>query len=155
MKIFVDGCTFAIKKILSRPKTPSKLPPVTNFEYITRPTRNIFGLIQGPWRKITRATALDEIFLLSRRNYRVYDNLDIIIRLTRRLAVVLDTCTGSSFSKRYDLPDESENHIKPLKNNPNVNNANKNPLTMTGTIKFAAQLTSHSALLKFYVKNRQ
>ena len=54
-------------------------------------------MLQRPWRRVKKLDELETVFVMVLRIYKVYANLDITLRQTRRYSVILDTGAGSSY----------------------------------------------------------
>lgn len=111
--------------------TNSPPPPILLLPYNPRQPYVSF---QRPWWNITHKTGLGALIFLTRSNYRVYDNLGLTFGSARLFASVLDNGAGSSLIRRSNLPHGSQKPIKPLKDRPNILDANNKPLNIAGTI---------------------
>lgn len=131
----LSKASFSIKNIFSLPPTPCQIPHIAPDYPITRPPHlKPFGFLQCPWRKLKLIEAQGLIVVLARQNYRVCSNLGLSLRSTERFDAVLDTGTGSSFSRSSNLPYGLKKLAKPLKRASNIRDANNRPITMAGMI---------------------
>lgn len=87
-----------------------------------------------PWRKNKKPQDPDRVFVMSRRNYKVYADLGPDTQRLRRVLAILDTGAGPNFIRRSELPEGMEAHLKfgPL---PEVCDANGKPLSTLATVK--------------------
>lgn len=72
--------------------------------------------------------------MLGKRNYKVYANIGLTVRSTRRLVVTLDTGSGSSFIRLRQSIQAMGKEILPLKNQPSIHNVSEKIIPMVGTI---------------------
>lgn len=80
----------------------------------------------------------DAIFMLAKRNYKVYANIGVIARSIRRLATVFDTGSGSSFLRLGEL------QYRMWKNGVNVRNASGTTFSVIGSIYLVFSIVTYT-----------
>ena len=70
----------------------------------------------------------DTVFVMVRRNYKVYANLGITRRQTRRYSMILDTGAGSSFIRKDVLHEKAWKLIRPDPSPIKTKDANNRPI---------------------------
>ena len=105
-----------VKKILQRPHQIIPTNPLSkNGEPDSPPNdRTGIGFLQRPWRRIRRNTELEAMYILAKRNYKVYANIWMSIKNMRRFVAILHTSAGSSFIGQDELPQHVNDNIKLL-----------------------------------------
>lgn len=96
------------------------------------------ALLRRPWRRVTRRTEPEAMFILALQNYKVHAYLGTTTRRAVQYDAVLDTCTVSSFIRADLLPAGAR--TKPLSNAVNVRGANSQPFDIKGTAELMVQV---------------
>ena len=128
-----------------RPQPPQGESTKTDF---------LCGLLQRPWRRVRRPTEPDTVFVMVRRNYKVYANLGITRRQTRRYSVILDTGAGSSFIRKDVLHEKAWTRIRPDPNPLKTRDANNRPINSLGVISLAIDIGGRVEIMDFKVVER-
>ena len=106
--------------------------------------------LSRPWHRVKRAGSPDKVFVMARRNYKVFADIGQSPYELRRICTVLDTGAGPNFIKESSLsPASREKMIKG--GLPNICDANGNPLSMMGRLKLVTRLGSSLVLVDFVV----
>lgn len=95
-------------------------------------------MIQRPWVRI-RKPDTDKVFVMARRNYKVYAGLGGSHSVIQRTLTILDTGAGPNFIREQELPEHVVGRLRagPL---PEICDANNRPLNMLGTVNLVVQL---------------
>ena len=96
----------------------------------------------------------ETVFVLAKRNYKVYANLGTSARSTKRFVAILDTGAGSSFINMKEIPQSMRKEIRPLKEAPNVRNASGKAVPIAGTIDLVTQIGTTSECVSFLVAEK-
>jgi len=99
-----------------------------------QPTNFLCGLLQRPWRRVKKHDKPETVFVMVRRNCKVYANLGITRRQTRRYPVILDTGAGSSFIKQDILLKTLLDKVQPLPGQTDVRDASNRRVRITGSL---------------------
>jgi len=146
---FVRNIESIVKKILRRPQ---RLPPTNpHSPDEARINPEGIGFLQRPWRRVKRVTNPEAIFIMAKRNYKVYANIGQTQSMTKRFVTVLDTGAGSSFIRTDELPNRLREEIKPLTDEANVRNASGKPVHIRGTITLSVNLGCRTDEVTFMV----
>ena len=152
----------SIKGILRRPlgrdslnetsplNVPSSAETVGDPTVVDKP----IGILSRPWRRIINKKEPETVFVLAKRNYKVYAYLGLTKKSTNRYMVVLDTGAGSSFIRRNALPSEAWKLIRPLHSTVRIRDANNRSLNIQGTVNLTCTVGGRSEIVTFYVVER-
>ena len=148
MKGFVRNLVSILKRIL---KCPQPLCPTNPDSQPTIVNQHGIGFLQRPWIRVKHDSNPEAIFVLAKRNYKVYANLGLTVRSTKRFVVILDTGAGSSFITLGSIPQAMRKEIHTLKDEPNIRNASGKSVPIVGTIDLMVQIGTSSEFVTFYV----
>ena len=131
-----------VVRVLTRPRT---LKDKTSPHLSANPDGSIpattpTGVLQSPWRRVKRQFEPETIYLLARRNYKVFADIGVTRRHMRRYVTILDTGAGSSYVRKDILPDKIMSFIRPLRTTINVRDAGNKRVAIAGTIDLTVQL---------------
>ena len=96
----------------------------------------------------------DTVFVMVRRNYKVYANLGITRRQTRRYSVILDTGAGSSFIRKDVLHEKAWKLIRPDPSPIKTKDANNRPIQPVGVVSLAVDIGGRVEVINFKVVER-
>ena len=80
------------------------------------------------------------VFVLAKRNYKVYADVSITVRETRQFIDVIDTRTGSSFVRHDELSPEVRKSVQPLTEEVNIRNGSGKQIQIIGNIQLTVQI---------------
>ena len=108
-----------------------------------------FNSLTRPWNRVKSPKNPDLIFVLTRRNYKVYTDIGSSTSTIRRILSILDTGAGPNFIRSDELNGiEAVIRQGPL---PDICDANNKPLQLLGTIKLPVRLGNFSSRIEFIV----
>lgn len=93
----------------------------------------------------------DTVYILTKRNYKVYANVGETFKNTRRFNAILDKGTGSSFIRMNELPTHLVEKIRPLDDHAMIRNASGKPDPIAGTIDLTVQIGTSQTTVTFIV----
>ena len=154
--------TISILKRQTRNRNDSISPPPTTTdanEATTKTDSSEIGLLQRPWRRITRKekkkkksdTDVESVYILAKRNYKVHANIGFTRRSMARFVTVLDTGASRSFVKKCLLPPSAWRRIKPLRAQVRIRDAGNRSVNICGTIDLVVELGSRLEVVQFNV----
>ena len=124
----------------------------------SQPTKPIKGTIlenenltpcKRPWRKYRPTHQREKVFVMAKRNYKLYTQVGTSRNILERLLAVLDSGAGPNFIRESDLPrGVTRLRYGPL---PKVDDANNNPIRMKGLPDLIVRLGSRLVKLEFIV----
>jgi len=155
----VNTVVNTIKRILTRPLSRNATDPRANQSDSTStngndPTNFLLGLLQRPWKRVTKFDEPETVFVMVRRNYKVYANLGITRRQTRRYSVILDTGAGSSFIRKDVLHERAWKLIRPDPSPLTTTDANNRQIQPLGIISLAVDIGGRVEVINFKVVER-
>ena len=112
------------------------------------------GFLQRPWRRIHWNTELEAVYILAKRNYKVYANIGMITKNMRRFVAILDAGAGSSFIRQEELPQHMQKNIEPLQQQVNIKNETGKPVSIAGTIRLSVQIGAKTEEVQFLVAQK-
>lgn len=101
---------------------------------------SIIGFLQLLWMRSIRDSEPQSIYILGKRNYKLYYNIAQTVRVPKRLLSVLDTGSSSSFVKLCGLPEALKAKFRKLDNILDVRNASGKSVSIVGTIERMVQI---------------
>ena len=106
--------------------------------------------LKRPWRRYVPPHKRDRVFVMAKRNYKVYADIGSNRYLLCRKLAILDTGAGPNFIRISELDPDWKERIRhgPL---PCVNDANDKPLKTVGTIEQIVRLGNLIVKLDFIV----
>lgn len=107
------------------------------------------GFLKLPWQLIKRGTEPEAIFILEKRNFKVYTNTGETSYLTKRFVNILDTRAASSFIKTAELAHRLRGMIQPHNDDFNVWNASGNSVPVRGSLNLAVKKGTSTKIARF------
>ena len=96
----------------------------------------------------------ETVFILARRNYKVYANIGQTLRNTERFVAVLDTGSTSSTIELSELPIDVRPKIRSLDIQNDILHASGKALPIKGTIRVYVNVVKGEEIVKFYVAEK-
>ena len=143
-----------VKKILRRPHKIIPTNPHINTEETERTNPTGIGCLQRPWHRIGNTAEPETVFILAKRNYKVYANLGLTSSNMKRFTTILDTGAGSSFIRLDEIPHPMRNHITPTREEVTIRNASGKPVPILGTIRLSVQVGRKTEKVDFLVAEK-
>ena len=112
------------------------------------------GFLRRPWQQVKSHDDPEAVFVLAKRNYKVYANIGLDTRHMTRFMTVLDTGAGSSFIRLGEIPHGMRDRIQPLPSEANIRNASGKPVPIMGTIDLQVQIGSTLEKVTFLVADK-
>ena len=91
------------------------------------------------------------MYILAKRNYKVYANVRMSTKNMQRFVAILDTGAGSSFIRQDELPQHMQKNIEPLQQQVYIKNATEKPVPIAGTIRLSVQIGAKTEEVQFLV----
>ena len=117
---------------------------------LTRSNFEVIFTLQHPWQRTLNRARPEAIFTMTKGNYRVYASIGLSYSLMRRMLTILDTGAGPNLIREDELDGDLTDLVK-KKSTPELYDANKNPLEVTGTIDLTVQLGTRTLVAPFLV----
>lgn len=111
------------------------------------------GLLTRPWNRVVRSGQNEAVFVMARRNYKVYADVSANGINYYRKITVLDTGAGPNFIHKKDVPIEGLDKIRYGKTY-GMSDANGRPLDIIGTVSLNTQLGTTSTRVEYLVCSR-
>lgn len=115
---------------------------------------NALGILQRPCRPVKKHEEPEPVFVMVRRNCKVYVNIEFSRRSNRRLATILETGSGSSYIRKDVLPESIWNRIKLTTNNVRIHDANTRSVHVDDTIDPFVDIGGSVETISFNVVER-
>lgn len=109
------------------------------------------GFLQIPWQRVTNPYEPSIVYIMNKRNFKVYDNVCEISKSTQRLSSSVETETYSGVIRVNEFPIQWDEHIKPGEISLTTWNAGKNTVTIVGFIGFIFLIGTIIASVNFFV----
>ena len=101
-----------------------------------------------------RHTELETVFILTRRNYKVYADIGVTWINMQHYVKILYTGSGSRYVRNGVLSDQLKLFILPLRTEVDFKDAGNNKLNIQGTMDLTVQLSTRLEIVRFYVVYR-
>lgn len=104
----------------------------------------------GVWCVSVRGdTNSEAIFVLAKRNYKLYANIGVTTCSTNRFVAILHTGAGSSFIGLNEIPRTMRKHINKPNDQPEICNASGKVVPIVGTMYLIDQIGTSTELFFF------
>lgn len=113
----------------------------------------IRGILKRPWRRVKKFDETEIVFVMVRRNYKIYTNIGFSKRSTKRWATILDTRSGPTFIRKAILHESVWNLIKSTHDNARIRNANNKSVKIEGTSDLFFNIGMSMETVKFNILN--
>lgn len=109
------------------------------------------GLRQMPWRRISNPSEPSAVYILAKRNYKLYANIVETSRNTRPFSIIVDTGAGSSFIRLVEVPPPLRQRIKPLDGTLTIRKESGKSVPIVGSVPLVVQIGTSQSTLTFLV----
>lgn len=107
------------------------------------------GILQRRWWRVKRSEEPETLFVMVKRNYKIYANIGFNRRSTRRFTAVLNTGAGPSFIRNDVLPERTWNCIQAGAPENVILDKNNRLVNFFGFIDLFVDIFSRSKLVWF------
>lgn len=113
------------------------------------------SVLQSPWRHVTNTQEPSTLYIMAKRNYSVYANIDEYSKNVRRFSAILHCGSGSSFILLNKRLTTLRDLITPLEDSVTIRNASGTTVPIVGTIYLAVYTGKSLAIVtSIVVKQR-
>ena len=109
--------------------------------------------LRRPWRPVINPEAPHVVFVMAKRNYKIYGRVGADSNRLVRHLIVLDTGAGLNFIRRSEIPDGLVQYVTqgPL---PEIRDANNRLITTLGILRLVVQINGSTNVVEFVVCDR-